>query len=175
MEFNKTNINGAKPEYVLETLGSNSNSSLDSSQAIFDPNSESDEFYISNENNLTNCGLANRDGYTVLRPVFSTPLTSTATLPSMRQSGFSLNTSAIIPTGNDYTSKSCCLECGGYARLRKCTPHCNLDLCENCRQKHWQIEVDELLKMKTHLENNVADLRNYLGYIFLLTFIMIRN
>lgn len=60
-------------------------------------------------------------------------------------------------------SQSCCLECGAYGLLQKCKAHCNLEICEDCKQKHWQIEVDDLLKMKTHLENNIGDLKTYLG------------
>ena len=58
--------------------------------------------------------------------------------------------------------QSCCLECGAYAVLQKCKAHCNLDICDDCKQKHWQFEVDDLLKMKTHLEDNIIELKNYL-------------
>ena len=47
--------------------------------------------------------------------------------------------------------------------LQKCKNHCNLDICENCKQKHWQVEVDDLLKMKSHLENSITELKTYLG------------
>lgn len=65
--------NTTKPEYTLETLASNSNSSLDSSQLNLDT---TDDFLSMNEHNLTSCGLGNRDGYTVLSPIFSTPAPS---------------------------------------------------------------------------------------------------
>jgi hypothetical protein len=59
--------------------------------------------------------------------------------------------------------KSCCLECGQYSFLNKCTAHCDLMLCESCQQKHWQIELNELIRMKSLLEQNVADLKKYLS------------
>lgn len=62
-----------------------------------------------------------------------------------------------------FGSKTTCLECGAYAYMHKCKGHCNKDICEDCREKHWQVEVDELLKMKNHLEGSVADLKNYLS------------
>jgi hypothetical protein len=76
------------------------------------------------------------------------------------------------PNVNDYlfenmdnksSSKMRCLECGSYTYLIKCNSHCELMLCELCQQKHWQMEINELIKLKTDLENNVADLRNYLA------------
>ena len=67
---------------------------------------------------------------------------------------------------NNFDNKSCCIECGAFAVLQKCKAHCNLDICENCKQKHWQTEMDELLKLKSHLETNVGDLRNYLCKYF---------
>ncbi len=166
----------SKPEYTLETLASNSNSSFDSSQLNLD---STEDFITSNEMNIENCGLGNRDGYTVISPIqFSTPAPS-INGSSMRGSGYNLNnhTNPII---NNYTpilntagpkgpntsfgdlNQSCCLECGAYAMLQKCKAHCNLDICENCKQKHWQVEVDDLLKMKSHLENSIGELKNYL-------------
>lgn len=183
-----------KPEYTLETLASNSNSSLDSSQLNLDT---TDDFMAMNENNLTNCGLGNRDGYTVLSPIFSTPAPSamgnhpaeyfmnnnplmydaqnqelTNNFGNLNMSGYQQNN--ILVSGppvnnifnddaNNFDNKSCCIECGAFAVLQKCKAHCNLDICENCKQKHWQTEMDELLKLKSHLETNVGDLRNYLS------------
>ncbi len=67
------------------------------------------------------------------------------------------------PTGVGFGNKTTCLECGAYTYMHKCKGHCNKDICEDCREKHWQVEVDDLLKMKGHLEIGVADLKNYLS------------
>ncbi len=163
IQNNKDNNENKKSEYLLETLTSNSNSSFNSSQNNLDVNSENENFLISNEANLINCGLENRNGYTILKPVFSTPVGSVS---SMRHPGYKsslFSNSFIINDNVDDYNKSCCLDCGIYSRLVKCNGHCNLDICENCKQKHWQTEMDELFKMKTHLENNMLDLKNYLG------------
>lgn len=64
---------------------------------------------------------------------------------------------------NSLSTKSCCIECGAYAHLVKCMSHCDLHICENCQHKHWQMEINELIKFKTSLENNVDELRKYLG------------
>jgi len=36
-------------------------------------------------------------------------------------------------------------------------------VCEECQEKHWQMEINELLSMKTYMENSVADLKKYLA------------
>ena len=69
----------------------------------------------------------------------------------------------ITSSSSTSNSKMCCLECGSYTYLIKCNSHCELMLCEQCQQKHWQMEINELIKLKTDLENNVADLRVYLA------------
>jgi hypothetical protein len=71
-----------------------------------------------------------------------------------------------------FSPKSCCIECGAYAQLVKCMSHCDLHICENCQHKHWQIEINELIKYKTSLENNVDELKKYLGLI--LSFLFLR-
>ena len=100
-------------------------------------------------------------------------------LPNRRQSSF-LTGSSLLPNiilydggssnqeygvegGEDFSGKGCCLECGMFTFLSKCNAHCDLQLCESCQQKHWQIEINELIKMKTFLETSVGDLRKYLG------------
>lgn len=60
-------------------------------------------------------------------------------------------------------NKSCCIECGCFAVLIKCAAHCDMMLCENCCEKHLQLEINELIKIKNHLENSVVDLKKYLG------------
>lgn len=76
-----------KPEYTLETLASNSNSSFNSSQLNLD---STEDFIASNEHNIENCGLGSRDGYTVLSPLqFSTPAPSMN--GSTRHSGYNLS------------------------------------------------------------------------------------
>lgn len=158
-----------QPEYTLETLEDNSSSSINSSHLNLDSN---EDFLTSNENNISNCGLSNRDGYTVLSPLLSPPPMFSTPVPSRKSSiissTYNLNSNPILtslPTVNNpfNENQQVCLECGAYAVLQKCKAHCNLDICENCKQNHWQIEVDDLLKMKTHLENNIADLKGYLG------------
>jgi hypothetical protein len=61
------------------------------------------------------------------------------------------------------SNKSCCIECGIFGYLTKCAAHCDKQLCESCCDKHWQLEINELIKIKTTLENSVADLRKYLS------------
>lgn len=58
------------------------------------------------------------------------------------------------------SSKGCCLECGTFAYLNKFN---DLQVCDNCYQKQWQNEINDLLKMKMFLENGVLDLKRYLG------------
>lgn len=60
------------------------------------------------------------------------------------------------------SNKSCCIECGVFAFLVKCQGHCDMQLCESCCEKHWQFEINELIKIKTHLENSVTELKKYL-------------
>lgn len=57
-------------------------------------------------------------------------------------------------------NKGCCLDCGCFAYLNKFN---DLQLCDGCYQKHWQNEVNELIKYKSYLENNVRDLKKYLA------------
>jgi hypothetical protein len=61
-----------------------------------------------------------------------------------------------------------CSECGDYKHLVQCLSHCNIILCEACRNKHWFDEVDDLIKMKVNLEDNVASIRKYLGIMKIL-------
>jgi hypothetical protein len=53
-----------------------------------------------------------------------------------------------------------CLDCGIKSYL---TRVCDIQLCENCAAKRWQNEVNELVKIKTFLENSVEDLKKYLA------------
>jgi hypothetical protein len=39
----------------------------------------------------------------------------------------------------------------------------DVDLCEVCTQKRWQIEVNELIKVKSYLENTADEMKKYLG------------
>ena len=74
-----SNGTNQKPEYTLETLESNSNSSFNSSQY-------NDDFIAMNQSNLSSCGLEHRDGYTVLSPILSSA-------PSVASSTFNFNPS----------------------------------------------------------------------------------
>ncbi len=133
----------SKPEYTLETLASNSNSSFDSSQLNLD---STEDFITSNEMNIENCGLGNRDGYTVISPIqFSTPAPS-INGGSMRNSGYNLSghTNPIINNYSPMINQS-----GSNV--------------QNQNGINWQAEVDELLKMKSNLENNISELKNYLA------------
>lgn len=56
--------------------------------------------------------------------------------------------------------KGCCLECGSYAYLMKFN---EVQLCSSCYEKQWQNELNELLKMKSYLENGVQELKKYLA------------
>lgn len=56
-----------------------------------------------------------------------------------------------------------CSECDEYRYLSKCISHCDLFLCESCQSKHWQVEITDLMNLKVELENNVDNLRKYLG------------
>lgn len=82
--------------------------------------------------------------------------------------GYSLNGSdeyeSYLNINNN--NKGCCIECGSYTFLIKCISHCDKQLCESCQQQHWQNEINDLLKLKTFLENNVNDLKRYLGNLY---------
>lgn len=65
-----------------------------------------------------------------------------------------------------------CTECGSYcdrytaARNSKFSSDINGNsgvICETCLHKHWQGEINELLKFKASLETNVRELRRYLS------------
>lgn len=64
---------------------------------------------------------------------------------------------------NSNSPKGCCNECGTYTFVVRCASHCDQKVCEQCQQKHWQMEINELLTMKTSIENSVADLKKYLA------------
>ena len=68
-----------------------------------------------------------------------------------------------------------CNECGEYRQIVRCLAHCNLILCESCKSQHWNNEINELMNIKIKLEDNVGNIRKYLGsYIFIL-FLQLQN
>lgn len=88
-----------QPEYLLETLHSNSNSSFNSSQLNLDTSNY--DFNSLNDSNLDGLGLGHRDGYTILSPaLFSTPAPSVNGNESMYNSAYSMNHAAPIFTSN---------------------------------------------------------------------------
>jgi hypothetical protein len=64
-------------------------------------------------------------------------------------------------TGNSLNGVCC--ECGEYRHMVQCLSHCNLVLCEGCKSQHWQDEISDLMNMKVRLEDNVTNIRKYLG------------
>jgi hypothetical protein len=67
-------------------------------------------------------------------------------------------------TGNSLNGVCC--ECGEYRHMVQCLSHCNLVLCESCKSQHWQDEISDLMNMKVRLEDNVTNIRKYLGIFF---------
>jgi hypothetical protein len=86
-----------QPEYLLETLHSNSNSSFNSSQL----NLDTSNYDLTNDSNLDGLGLGNREGYTVLSPdLFSTPAPSVNGNGSMYNSSYNMSHTTPIFTSN---------------------------------------------------------------------------
>ena len=187
------NKNSLKPTLTtLDSESTGSTTSLDSAHAHNDstPTNMSENNNFSSANMSTH-DLFTSPRTTFDYPIQSSRSTyggifrqsTGGVLPNRRQSNlfnggslFNNNSNFIIYDGGsvnqeaennyreeEFSGKSCCLECGMYTYLSKCNAHCDLQLCESCQQKHWQIELNELVKMKTYLESSVTDLKKYLG------------
>lgn len=66
-----------------------------------------------------------------------------------------------LTTNNMDLPNDVCADCGQ-------TSEANMKLgdvyvCESCAQKRWQIEVEELVRIKTYMENSVEELKAYLN------------
>jgi hypothetical protein len=55
-----------------------------------------------------------------------------------------------------------CHDCSRSTHLNKFG---DVDLCDNCTQKRWQIEVNELVKVKSYIENTAEEMKKYLSNI----------
>jgi hypothetical protein len=53
-----------------------------------------------------------------------------------------------------------CHDCSRSTHLNKFG---DVDLCDNCTKKRWQIEVNELVKVKSYLENTAEEMKKYLS------------
>lgn len=67
----------------------------------------------------------------------------------------------------DNSCVECGSYCGSYSIRSRFGDGGNEIICETCLQKHWQDEVNELIKYKNSLEMGVRELRRYLSTRFL--------
>lgn len=138
-----------------------------------------DEMMMGSKMNLTNTSNNNNNnnGYEVFRRNSSSS-TSIYGTPRRQSSMFGTSTPILYDEtnlsafqcaqeddqggGGASLTKGCCLKCGSFAYLSK---YNDAQLCDNCTQKHWQDEINELIKYKTFLESSVRDLKRYLSML----------
>ena len=177
-------MDSTKPKEIvsLESLDetsndeSNRNSLASSPTNYYEDSTVADNdlsnYSVDNNNNFryatsllnTNYGASSRRAASVVSSTSTNKRLPTGILGNKAPSIFSFdNQNNQEEYSDDYNAnKSCCIECGSFAFLVKCTAHCDMQICESCCEKHWQLEINDLIKIKTHLEDNVTELKKYL-------------
>lgn len=184
--------NKQKDVVSLETLDENSNDESNRNSLTSSPTNYYEDStladndlttYIDNSNYryanaaATTAASSSSYGASNYRRANASSVASTMSSSTNRLSAGLFNTSSMNPTSNIFSfdsnnqdefveydaNKSCCIECGVFAYLIKCQGHCDMQLCESCCEKHWQLEINDLIKIKNNLENNVTELKKYLS------------
>ena len=155
-----------------------SNSNINNEDEMEDTNPNGGDVFeenSSNQDGLSNTKPMGRDSILRrnIKGLQSRRLSNSSSYPNSEYGGCDIDT-ASTTNGSIFgydepsqkfssNSKKCCAECGSYTFVIRCASHCDRLVCEGCQEKHWQMEINELLNMKTFMENSVADLRKYLS------------